>query len=115
MIINEQGSWMVFDEYPNSNWTGDDSYYVIDDSSELAERIMTYSNVKPIIENGVVLDIEILPKKEVEEIEKPVTIETIKKELDEQKKRSEKLAKQLEIANNVLEELVFSDVDDLDI
>lgn len=40
MIIHKTNkTYQTRSKYPNSNWTGHDGYYVVDDASELAQRI----------------------------------------------------------------------------
>jgi len=44
---------------PNENWTGDDSFFVVDDNSELGQKILQYApHYDEILDaNGVLIDI----------------------------------------------------------
>lgn len=60
MIVDKETKvWRIKVKYPNSNWTGQDKYYVIDDASELAQRIKeNYPYFDFVLDSqGVLIDI----------------------------------------------------------
>ncbi len=71
MILDNKLNWQKYSEYPNTDWTGE-AKYIVDDSSELANKIMVNPLFEPIEdENGNLIDIkpiEILP--DIDEVKK---------------------------------------------
>ena len=67
MIINKKTlSIQTRSDIPNENWTNDDCY-VIEDGSDLANKIMNnYPNIEYIIKNGEIKDVTILEPKPIE-------------------------------------------------
>ena len=39
MILDNKLNWQKYSEYPNSDWTGE-AKYIVDDNSELAQKIV---------------------------------------------------------------------------
>ena len=68
MIINKKTkSILTRSDKPNENWTSDDCY-VIDDNSELAQKILqNYPNIEYIIKNGEIKDVNIVEPEPTEE------------------------------------------------
>lgn len=57
MIIYKNKWFCTNSDHPNDDWVGD-ADYVVDDSSEIASKIMAYSpNYDFVVENGVLVDI----------------------------------------------------------
>ena len=84
MIINKQNKgFQTRSDMPNSNWLNDDNYYVIDDNSELANKIIQYFPRYDFVldENDNLIAVVQIPKTE-EEINQE-RIEEIKLELNE--------------------------------
>ncbi len=77
MLIDNNGRYSIFSLYPNSDWTdGSDTKYVVDDNSELANKIMEYGECEFVEdENGNLVDvtkkplpIEVVRAKKIEEM-----------------------------------------------
>ena len=58
MIIHkEKLFYTVREEFPDTNWEGED-YYLLEDNSELAQKIIRFDpNYKIVIENGTIVDV----------------------------------------------------------
>ena len=81
MIINKKTlSILTRSDMPNENWTNNDCY-VIEDGSELANKIMSnFPNIEYIIEKGEIKDVKIV---EPEPIEEPISeFEQLRADLD---------------------------------
>ncbi len=59
MIINKKdNTYQTRSDKPNENWLNDDKYYVLDDDTELAKKIiLLYPFIKFKIENGNIVDV----------------------------------------------------------
>lgn len=56
-MIIKNNNYFTHSGHPNDDWTGD-ADYVIDDCSELAQKIISYGiNFKLVVEDGVVVDV----------------------------------------------------------
>lgn len=62
MIINKDNlSIVTRSDKPNSNWTFDENYYIVNDNSELGRKILSnYPNIEYIIKNNEIIDITII-------------------------------------------------------
>lgn len=82
MVINKNTKMILTrSDKPNENWTTQDCY-VVDDKSELAEKIVSnFPNIEYVIENDVVVDVVVLPKPDAEEVE-PTAIEQLRADVD---------------------------------
>lgn len=77
MIINKlTHGFITRSDELNSNWTGSDDYYVVDDNSSLAKKILEYApNYELIIENETIVgvskkvDLEQLRAQKLQELE----------------------------------------------
>lgn len=58
MIIHkEKLFYTVHEDFPDTNWKGED-YYLLEDNSELAQKIIRFDpNYKIVIENGTIVDV----------------------------------------------------------
>lgn len=67
MIINKETlSFLTRSDKPNSNWTSSDNYYIVDDNSELGQKILNnYPNIEYVIENEEITDVTIIEKEKV--------------------------------------------------
>ena len=61
MIVNiNDFSYQTRSDKPNENWTNDDNYLVIEDNTELANKLIdNYPYVSLVVENGVIKDVTI--------------------------------------------------------
>ena len=81
MVINKKTfSILTRSDIPNENWTNDDCY-VVEDGSELANKIISnYPNIEYIINKGEILNVKIV---EPEPIEEPISeFEQLRADLD---------------------------------
>lgn len=86
MIINKTNySYQTRSDKPNENWLDDDNYLVLDDNTELAQKVIdNYPYINLQIENGVITDIlidETRKKLDENKEEKLQEIEMLKKRL----------------------------------
>lgn len=62
MIIFKDKTWQTLSGHPNDNWLSDldieQPLYVVDDNSEIAQRIKLYKEFELIIEDGQVVDVK---------------------------------------------------------
>lgn len=78
MIINKNSkSYLTRSDKTNENWLGDDNYFVVDDSSPLAQKIIdNHPYINFITENGFLVDVEIdVQLKQKEEIKENIISE----------------------------------------
>lgn len=58
MIVYKDKNYETRDDKPNENWTDNDDVFVVDDNSELAQRIINaYPYYDFVVENGELVDI----------------------------------------------------------
>lgn len=62
MIINKTTKgFQTRSDKPNENWLNDDNYFVVQDGTELAQKITAnYPNIEFIIENDMLVDVEVV-------------------------------------------------------
>ena len=52
MIIYEDGAFVTDNDYPDTDFSGDNAKYVIPDGSELAAKVLAYFQNYRIVEDG---------------------------------------------------------------
>lgn len=62
MIIFKDKTWQTLSEHPNDNWLSDSDVeqplYVVDDNSNIAQKIRQYRDFELVIEDGQIVDVK---------------------------------------------------------
>lgn len=107
MIVYQDKSFETRSDKPNENWTDNEDVYVVDDNSELAQRIINaYPHYDFVDKNGELVDIIELEKPPQPPPE-PTEIELLQQENQLLKAQNQALQDKADFHEDILTEIIL--------